>query len=51
MSVSKFKKGSFNFIFNEFLGSIFLKFETPQGIADLTASTVSDAMMETHRQL
>jgi hypothetical protein len=42
LSVSNFKKGAEYLIFNEFCRFIFLKFETPQGIADLTASTASD---------
>ncbi len=37
------------FIIKEFYRFIFLKFETPWGIADLTASTVSDAVP--HRRL
>jgi len=46
--VSNFKKDYF-FLFDEFYRFLFLKFETPSGIADLTASTVSDAVP--HRQL
>jgi hypothetical protein len=48
MSVSNFKKGK-SVIFNEFYRFIFLKFETPPGIADLTASAASDAVP--HSQL
>jgi hypothetical protein len=39
------------FCTKEFYQFIFLKFETPRGIADLTASTASDAVMGTHSQL
>jgi hypothetical protein len=49
LSVSNFKKALFYLIFNEFFRFIFLKFETPRGIADLTASTASDAVP--HSQL
>ena len=49
LSVSNIKNGSFCLIFEEFCRFIFLKFETPPGIADLTASTASDAVP--HSQL
>jgi hypothetical protein len=46
--VSNFKKDYFLYLMN-FIVFYFLKFETPSGIADLTASTVLDVVP--HRQL
>jgi hypothetical protein len=43
MSVSNFKNGKHLLFFKDFYRFIFIKFETPWGIADLTASTASDA--------
>jgi hypothetical protein len=43
LSVSNFKKVKY-FILEEFYRFIFLKFETPAGIADLTASAALDAV-------
>jgi hypothetical protein len=43
LSVSNYKKGKV-FISMAFYLILFLKFETPRGIADLTASTALDAV-------